>query len=356
MKSNRVLVAMSGGVDSSVAAAILKNQGYEVIGVSLKFWGDENRCCSEKDLQDARAVSKQLKIPHHILSLEKIFKKEIIDYFVSDYLKGRTPNPCVVCNKKIKFDVLLKKADELNAQFIATGHYVILEDSEKFKTKVLKRSKEKRKDQSYFLPRLTKADLQRALFPLGSFAKSEIREFARKANLPVHEKSESQEICFIPDGNVDAFIKRQQGKEKPPKGLIINKEGQRIGSHDGISGFTIGQRKGLGIAIGKPAYVTRIDAESGTVVVGDWDDLFNSSFLASDPQWINSQKINSSSRYKVKIRYRHQPQWAEVFPRKNNRIKVRFDSPQRAITPGQLAVFYDNDIVMGSAWIDKIVT
>ncbi|MFO7890049.1 MAG: tRNA 2-thiouridine(34) synthase MnmA [bacterium] len=356
MKSNRVLAAMSGGVDSSVAAAILKNQGYEVIGVSMQFWGHENRCCSEKDLQDAQAVSKQLKIPHHILSLEKIFKKEIVDYFVSDYLKGRTPNPCVVCNKKIKFDILLKKADELNAQCIATGHYVILEDSEEFKTKVLKRSKEKRKDQSYFLARLNKTDLQRALFPLGSYAKSEIRDLARKLNLPVHEKDESQEVCFVPDGNLDAFIKRQLGKENPPKGLIINEEGQRIGSHDGISGFTIGQRKGLGIAIGKPAYVTRIDAESNTVVVGDREDLYDSCFLASDPQWINREMIKEPSRFETKIRYRHQAQWAEVFPRENNRIKVRFDTPQRAITPGQLAVFYDNDIVVGSAWIEKVVT
>jgi len=346
---------MSGGVDSSVAAAILQKRGYEVIGLSAKFWGRDNLCCSEPDLRDARQVAQQLDIEHHTISLEKIFKKKVVDYFVSEYLKGRTPNPCVVCNRFIKFGALLEIADEFKAGFLATGHYAIVEKSEKSKTMVLKRAREKNKDQSYFLARITQNSLQRALFPLGNYGKGAIRELARNYNLPVHEKKESQEVCFIPDGDVASFINTQAGNGCTAKGHIIDQAGQILGSHPGIYRFTIGQRKGLGIATGKPIYVTGIEADSRTVVVGEGKHLFKTSFRAKDLLWINRKAVKKSLRCKVKIRYKHHPQGATVNFEKNNRIKVTFDQAQRAITPGQLAVFYDEDRVMGSAWIDYVM-
>jgi len=354
MSENRVIVAMSGGVDSSVAAAFLKEKGYDVVGLTMKFWGRDNRCCSEEDLKDARQVARHLGIPHYIVSLNESFKKNVVDYFVSEYINGRTPNPCAVCNPTIKFGDLLKKARELNAPYLATGHYAISTYDSNSGRYRLRRAKERGKDQSYFLARLSQDSLSRSLFPVGSFPKAKIRKLAQRFNLPVAEKPESQEVCFIPDGDVAGFIEKQTGK-KFSSGPIVDGEGRIMGTHRGIIGYTIGQRKGLGIAVGKPIYVTKINAETNTVVVGDPAELYGRRFIASDTHWISVPEVTESIRVKTRIRYKHRPARAELIPLKNGKVEVRFSSPQRAITPGQLAVYYDGDVVVGSAWIDRVV-
>jgi tRNA-specific 2-thiouridylase len=354
MSEDRVVVAMSGGVDSSVAAAFLREKGYDVIGLTMKFWGKNNRCCSDDDIKDARRVAQHLGIPHYIVSLEESFRKKVVDYFVSEYTRGRTPNPCAVCNPAIKFSELLRKADELNARFLATGHYAIKTYDSNRERFILRRGKERGKDQSYFLARLSQESLSRSLFPVGSFTKEKIRKLADRFCLPVSEKTESQEVCFIPDGNVAGFIEKQGGKQLS-SGPIINSTGQILGTHRGIVGYTIGQRKGLGIAVGKPIYVTKINAETNTVFVGEPEELYRNYFIASDPHWISVKNVTEPIRAKVRIRYKHRPQWAGVTPFVNGKVAVEFDRPQRAITPGQLAVFYAKDIVVGSAWIDQVL-
>lgn len=354
MRKKRVVVAMSGGVDSSVAAAFLKEKGHDVVGVTMKFWGNDNRCCSDDDLKDARRVARLLGIPHYNVSLQESFKKNVVDYFVSEYRKGRTPNPCAVCNPSIKFGDLLKKADELDAGFLATGHYAVIGYDPEKKRFLLKRGKERGKDQSYFLARLSQESLSRTLFPIGNFPKSKIRMLARRFGLPVANKADSQEVCFIPDGNITGFIQRRQ-RTPSPKGPIIDREGKILGFHEGIIGYTIGQRKGLGIAVGRPVYVTKIDADTNTIVIGDESDLYHKRFTASDPHWISVTGISKPIRVKVRIRYRHRPAWASVKPIGKQKVQIEFERPQRAITPGQLAVFYDGDIVVGSAWIDEIL-
>lgn len=351
MSDNRVVVAMSGGVDSSVTAAILKKKGYDVIGMTMKFWGKHNRCCSEEDTEDARQVARHLEIPHYIIPLNDSFKRHVVDYFVEEYITGRTPNPCAVCNPMIKFGDLMTKAKELKARYLATGHYAVI--SCRDNVCALKRGKERGKDQSYFLARLTQDILKHSLFPIGNYPKKKIRALAEKFGLPVASKTESQEVCFIPDGDVAKFIETQSGRSFP-QGPIIDNTGQRVGTHKGIIGYTIGQRKGLGIALGKPAYVTRIDANTNTIHVGDGEDLYHSCFIASDAHWLLEQKNGTALRFRVRIRYKHKPDWATVTSEKRGRVTVQFDKPQRAITPGQLAVFYDGDIVAGSAWIDEV--
>ena len=353
MSKDRIVVAMSGGVDSSVAAAFLKEKGYDVVGLTMKLWGEENRCCSHDDVKDARLVARHLGIPHYIVSLNESFKRNVVDYFVSEYLRGRTPNPCAVCNPTIKFGDLLQKAAALGARFLATGHYAIVTYDSDRQRYVLRRGKERGKDQSYFLARLSQESLSRTLFPVGSYPKKKIRELAERFGLPIAHKTESQEVCFIPDGNVAKFIEKQEGKEIA-SGPIVDKTGQTLGNHKGIIGYTIGQRKGLGIAMGRPVYVTKIDAETNTVTVGEPEELYRKKFIATDPHWISVPNLKESIKVKARIRYKHRPALAALSPLGNGKVEIRFDRPQRAITPGQLAVFYEGDVVVGSAWIDEV--
>ena len=354
MSDRRVVVAMSGGVDSSVAAAVLKADGYDVVGMTMIFSGSTNLCCSRDDLRDARHVAQLLNIPHYTLAVHEIFKKHVIDYFVSEYVKGRTPNPCAVCNPLIKFGDLLRKADTLSARYLATGHYAVLTQKSSGPRLLLQRGRDREKDQSYFLARLSREALARTLFPLGKIDKRKIRAMAEKYDLPVARKQESQEVCFIPDGDVAAFIE-QYSPGVMKSGSIVDRQGQRLGSHPGIGGITVGQRKGLGIAVGRPIYVTAIDPESNTVTVGEEGDLYGSVFIASDPHWISIDPPADPIRAWTHIRYRHPGAESTVLPLTNGSVEVRFDAPQKAITPGQLAVFYDGDTVLGSAWIDRTV-
>jgi len=354
MYENRVVVAMSGGVDSSVAAAFLKAKGYEVIGLTMRFWEKENRCCSEEDLKDARHVARRLGIPHYVVSFQESFQKHVVDYFVAEYIRGRTPNPCAVCNPAIKFGELLFKARELNAPHFATGHYAIVSYNAEHKRYELRRGKDRGKDQSYFLARLSQNALAKALFPVGSFPKEKIRKLAERFGLPVASKKESQEICFIPDGDVVGFIQRQ--KQKPlPSGPIVDESGQVLGTHKGITGYTVGQRRGLGIAVGKPLYVTRIHAETNTIVVGGDEAIYKKSFLASEPHWISISSLTEPMEVQARIRYKHHPADALLSPVSEEKVQVTFHRHQKAITPGQLAVFYSGDTVVGSAWIDEVL-
>ena len=350
MPEDRIVVAMSGGVDSSVAAAFLKEKGYDVVGVTIRFWGRDGT----DDVEDARRVARRLDIPHEVVSFDASFKHNVVDYFVSEYLKGRTPNPCAVCNPMIKFGELLRKADEAGARFMATGHYAVVSHDAKRSRYLLRWGKERGKDQSYFLARLSQASLSRALFPVGSFPKAKIRALAERLGLAVADKRESQEVCFIPDGRVAAFVEEQAGRAME-RGAIVDTEGRTLGAHRGIAGYTIGQRKGLGIAVGSPVYVTRLDAETNTVVVGSADALYRRRFRATDPNWIAVPELTASVRLQARIRYKHRPAWAWVAPWGDRGVEVRFERPQRAITPGQLAVFYEDDVVVGSAWIDEVL-
>jgi tRNA-specific 2-thiouridylase len=353
MSELRVVIAMSGGVDSSVAAALLIEKGYEVIGLTMQLQEKGSGCCSLKDVTDARKVAWILNIPHYVVSLKEPFEKDVIDYFISEYKRGRTPNPCAVCNPKIKFGALLEKAKSLGAEFLATGHYAQIKYDSRRQRYILCRGNEKWKDQSYFLARLSQDALSRALFPVGRYSKRRIRKLARHFGLPVAEKKESQEVCFIPDGDVAGFIQKKEGPIFS-SGPIKNTEGQVLGEHNGVIGYTIGQRKGLGIATGERRYVTKIDPDSNTVTIGDDDALYHDCFEAVDPHWISVSGAGKSFRAKVKIRYKHEAARAEVIPLSDKKLEVKFKKSQRAITPGQLAVFYHRDRVIGSAWIDRV--
>jgi len=354
MPKKRIAVAMSGGVDSSVAAAFLAKEGNDVFGLTMELTGEESRCCSLNDIHDAREVARSLSIPHYVIPLREGFQKHVIDYFVREYLRGRTPNPCAVCNPSVKFGILLEKAMELGADIFATGHYALVKYDSAAERHVLMRAKEKGKDQSYFLARLPQKALKRTLFPVGNFPKSKIRDLASRIGLTVAEKTESMDACFLPDMELIDFIERESGQPME-SGPVVDENGKTLGRHRGTAGYTIGQRKGLGVAAGVPVYVTRIDCGTNTLVVGTEEKLYHRNLAASDPNWIAVEKPERPVRARVRIRYKHRPAWAWIEPDGRNRVRVRFDSPQRAITPGQLAVFYDGDAVLGSAWIDSIL-
>jgi tRNA-specific 2-thiouridylase len=346
MNKKKVMVAMSGGVDSSVAAALLLEKGYDVAGVTLKLWSG----MSETVISDARRVAEVLGIPHHVLDLSDEFNRRVIEYFTSEYTRGRTPNPCIICNRHIKFGVLLEYSLSKGIEFLATGHYAIVCFDGERRRYILKKAKFPEKDQSYMLYRLTQPQLSKIILPLGEYSKDEIRQISRTMDLPTASKSDSQEICFIPDNNYSKFIQdNTKGRIEP--GNFIDTKGNVIGRHKGIINYTIGQRKGLGIAFGKPMYVVAIDAVSNNVVLGDETEVYSDSLIASDVNFISISSLAGEKRVKAKIRYSSKGADARISPCAQDDVKVEFDSPQRAVTPGQSVVFYDGDIVVGGGII-----
>lgn len=368
----KIAVAMSGGVDSSAAAAILKEQGHELVGFTMQLWDqrrginvDENgdplpsRCCSLDDVYDARRVAEELGFPFYVLNLERDFDRDVVQPFVSSYLKGETPIPCVSCNSRLKFASLDRLALSLGCEKVATGHYARVECDPSTNRYKLLRGKNYEKDQSYFLWELTQPQLSRALFPLGEMSKPQARDAARQHGLrAVSEKKESQEICFVPDGDYAGFIDRYLEAENstdrlPGSGEIVDASGRVIGRHEGIHRYTIGQRRGIGIADERPLYVLSLDANRNRVTVGSSEDLLGTEFTAAGVNWVVFDRPAESVRAEVRVRYRHTAAAATITPTEDTRAHIIFDEPQRAITPGQATVFYRGDEVVGGGWITR---
>lgn len=356
--SNRVVVAMSGGVDSSVCAYLLKERGYEVIGITIKTWSnDECRdekskgCCSLGDISDARAVARNLDIPYYVLDLSGDFKEKVIDYFVDEYFLGRTPNPCIECNNHIKFGLLHEKAMQMGAQWIATGHYARKEIQGG--RHCIREGVDLTKDQSYVLFGLTQDQLKQTLLPVGELSKKEVRAIAEKIGLRVHSKPDSQEICFVKSKYGD-FVKDYAPERLPGQGNIVNEEGKVLGFHEGAHLFTVGQRKRLRLPEPSPYYVTRIRPETNEVVVGHESDLLASSIVVQRMNWQLTPQTGEALT--VKIRSRHEKSRARIVELDDHRVRFEFDVPQKAVTPGQAAVFYRGENVLGGGWIERVFT
>src|SRR6516225_5145217 len=388
-KRTRVLLGMSGGVDSSVTGYLLREQGYDVVGVTMKVWPQdcisraEDKCCGPQAVADARGVAHALGIPHYVVDEADQFERVVIDYFASEYQAGRTPNPCVMCNEKLKFGNLWKKARALGCDYIATGHYAIVEhvvaagadrgrvdsghavetagvNAPGYSYAVLRKGIDQRKDQSYFLFSLRQAQLRRALTPLGTMTKPQIREIAHLLGLKVADKIDSQEICFVPGNDYKAFLRSHLGDDEFHRGDIYDIEGNLVGEHNGIELFTIGQRKGLPGGSPRPRYVVDLDPATNRVIVGDADDLMVEKFEIDRVNWHPAAGATTPSYHEaieatVKIRYNHSGTPATVMPLENDRARVRLAEPQRAVTPGQAAVIYDADVVLGGGWICRTV-
>jgi tRNA-specific 2-thiouridylase len=368
MPEELVAVAMSGGVDSSVVAGMLRRDGFEIVGLTMQLWNQRRlpelqtgeatgRCCSLDDVYDARAVAQHVGIPYYVVNFEQRFEQEVVKPFIDEYLAGRTPIPCTLCNNFVKFDQFLEMAAGIGARRIATGHYARVDINERSGRYELRRGVDHTKDQTYFLFGLTQAQLERTWFPLGGYTKSEVRELARELRIPVAEKNDSQEICFVPNGDYAQFIRAyfsEQGIDAAvTAGSIVDRDGRVLGEHSGVHHFTVGQRKGLGISSRDPLYVIATEPASQTVIVGSNEELFRGSLTARDVNWVSIAVLTEPRRARVKIRNKHLPAAATLTPLSDPRhVAVRFDEPQRAITPGQAAVFYDGDLVLGGGWID----
>lgn len=343
MKKGKVVVGLSGGVDSTVAAYLLKQQGYEVIGVTMDLWQGEN---GEKAIADAKAVAEKLDIPHHVLNFRKAFRTRVVDDFIEKYRHGLTPNPCVVCNRYIKGEALLEKAHALGAAHIATGHYARVERHPQTGRLAIRNSATAQKDQTYALYRLTQEQLAALLLPVGDYTKDKIREIAEEIDGFIAKKSDSQDICFIPDGAYAAFIQKEGGVV-PESGNFVDLQGNILGKHNGVIHYTVGQRKGLGIAFGTPKYVHHIDAEKNEVVLCDNEILFQRRLYAGELAHMAVEQFADGMRFQAKIRYAHKAAWCTINRKDADMLECIFDEPQRAITPGQSVVLYDGAYVAG---------
>jgi tRNA-specific 2-thiouridylase len=375
MPTQTIAVAMSGGVDSSTVAAMLRAEGHNIVGLTMQLWNQrrlagregmpekvQGRCCSIDDVYDARRVAEDLGIPYYVVNHEERFERDVVRPFIDEYLSGRTPIPCSLCNNHLKFDQLLITARQIGADMLATGHYARCEFDAERNRWLLRRATDPAKDQTYFLFGLTQEQLSRTLFPLGHMNKPQVRELAREHHLALAEKPDSQEICFVPGGDykrfIDAYL-NEQGEQLPDtSGELVTTSGTVLGHHEGVHYFTVGQRKGLGVATGSPLYVININGAEGKVTVGGNDDLLSRTLIARDLNWIavdglydSGVDANTPMRVTAKIRHRHEPAPAVLENAPNGEVRVTFDEPQRAITPGQAVVFYQEDLVVGGGWI-----
>lgn len=354
----KVVVGMSGGVDSAVAAYLLKERGYDVVGVTMQIWEEEDPetkarnggCCGLSAVEDARLVAEKLGIPYYVMNFRREFKRSVVDYFVEEYLRGNTPNPCIACNRYVKWEALLKRCLEIGADYIATGHYARIRKLPGGRYTVCN-SVTVAKDQTYALYSLTQEQLRHTLMPVGEYTKEEIRALAREAGLPVAKKPDSQEICFVADNDYAGFVDQQAGERAPGSGLFVTRQGRALGRHKGITHYTVGQRRGLELPMGERVYVTEIRPETGEVVIGRNEDLFVTEVLCDRVSFMSVEDIDGPLRVKAKIRYNHGGEYCRIEKQPGGRIRCTFEKPVRAPAPGQAAVFYDGEYVLGGGTI-----
>lgn len=356
IKKPTILVAVSGGVDSSVVAAMLAEQGYPIIGVQMHLWSEagkecENKCCTPESMEEARKSARTIGYPFHTIDAAEIFRKQIVQYFLDGYGEGKTPNPCVICNRDIKWGLLFDKLKEFGADYLATGHYVRLENEENGKARVF-RAKDSSKDQSYVMSMLNQQQLQKTMFPLGNLLKTEVRELARAYNLPMAEKKDSQDLCFVSDDNYKDFLLRNAPEIVQP-GKIMDRFGNQLGDHQGLAFYTIGQRKGIGIAAPEPLYVLEKNASENILVVGSAEDLNQKSILVKDVNWISGDLPSAPIKVQVKIRYKSDFRDAKITPLQDQKVLIELEESVRDATPGQFAVFYQGNELLGGGEIEK---
>lgn len=354
----KVVVGMSGGVDSSVAAYLLKEQGYDVIGVTMQIWEDEEQqrteenggCCGLSAVDDARRVADRLEIPYYVMNFKQEFQKKVVDYFVEEYLAGRTPNPCIACNRYVKWESLLKRSMEIGADYIATGHYARIAKLPNGRF-AIRNSVTARKDQTYALYNLTQFQLAHTLMPIGEYEKDQVRRIAQEAGLPVAAKPDSQDICFVPDGDYAAFLKKKAGERMPGEGDFVTRDGTVLGKHKGITHYTIGQRKGLGLSMGEPVFVSELRPKTNQVVVGEETQVFKKELLCDHLNFMGMEDLEEPRKVWAKVRYAHKGQWCRIEKQGRDLIRAEFEEPVRAITPGQAIVFYEGEYVLGGGII-----